>query len=441
MEQEQDTREISRSKAALETFRAQAWKNSIAARKGKPLSAEHKAKLSDSHLKTRLERPAARKVPLWAIAEDALLGLTSTASAEKLNGWQADVYRQRKRMGLATSYPGVVRHGEVLAFRHFEEFCKDLGVTKKEAASFAGLSYRGFANRILKKGRETPLSGRNPSDPSVPHVGRNLNEALQKAVVRFCYVRRKRWTIRRFLTSEFRDIRAKHPVLQRAAAQLREAFKAGGITANSESALEWVCRNCIDRHEADLRTMLFFGLTLRDLLNRKPDRLFGDNFRSEEFATELLALDYGAAPNAIAEVVAGDVKPLDPETLRSSSLEFVQRKATLPTPKSRGKKKFSDRLVEKGEFCDRVIADARKVKRLCVDGGKTVAEIWTQHPGLAIWQVREELSEEDRETFNHPRQWGPVVGYAEMILGKQQGKSDSTIREWVKAYRRSKRTS
>src|ERR1700689_5213567 len=152
--------------APLAEHRPEAWAKSIAARTGKSLSAEHKAKLSESHRKTNRERPPARKVSLWAVAEDTLLGLTTTASAKKRDGWQADVYRTRRAMGLPTRYPGTFRHGEVLTYRHFEDLCEDIGFTKKEGAPLAGLSYRGFSNRIKKKGRDAPLSGPKPSDPS-----------------------------------------------------------------------------------------------------------------------------------------------------------------------------------------------------------------------------------------------------------------------------------
>jgi hypothetical protein len=324
------------SKTALNTFRSQAWENSAAARKGKPLTEAHKIKLSESHRRTYAKKPPTRTVSLWSIAEDTLRGMTSTASAAKLDDWQADVYRQRKRMGLPTGYPGIVRHGEFLSFRHFEELCSDLGVTKKEAAQFAGLSYRSFANRISKKGRETPLSGKNPSDRSAPHVGRDLNAAIQKVVDRFCVSQGKRWKQRRFLSSELKAIQSKHPALERAAARLREAYKADAFSSDATAALEWLAWKATDPDEGDLRSALHFGLTFQQLLRSKSASLFAEDFRAGEFVDELLGLDYGAAANAIRHVVDGAAKPLDPETLRLAAVEFVRTAPEVAKANKRG---------------------------------------------------------------------------------------------------------
>jgi predicted transcriptional regulator len=98
-------------------------------------------------------------------------------------------------------------------------------------------------------------------------------------------------------------------------------------------------------------------------------------------------------------------------------------------------KKASERTIEKGKFCDQIIGEMRKIKRLRVDGGRSLVEIQVAHPDLTAWKLRDTLGEEDRDAFNHPRQWGPVVGYAKMVLAKHFDRHPETIRDWVKAYR------
>ena len=93
--------------------------------------------------------------------------------------------------------------------------------------------------------------------------------------------------------------------------------------------------------------------------------------------------------------------------------------------------------VSSGEFCNRVIDEIRRIRHLCVGTGRSIAEIQSEHPDFAVWNVRESLGQEDRETFNHPNQWGPSVGYAKTILAKSSGCSEHTITARVKAYRKS----
>jgi hypothetical protein len=73
-----------------------------------------------------------------------------------------------------------------------------------------------------------------------------------------------------------------------------------------------------------------------------------------------------------------------------------------------------------------------------VGTGRSVAEIQSEHSDWAVWNVRESLAQEDQDTLNHPRQWGPTVGYAKKILAKNYGVSEHTITASVKAYRKSK---
>ena len=99
-------------------------------------------------------------------------------------------------------------------------------------------------------------------------------------------------------------------------------------------------------------------------------------------------------------------------------------------------RQLSARQIEKGNRCDRIIREMRQIKNLFVDSGWTISEIQSAHPEFKVWKLREALSEEDRETLNHPRRWGPVVGYGLSLLGKDYAKHPTTVRDWIKAYRR-----
>jgi transcriptional regulator with XRE-family HTH domain len=111
------------------------------------------------------------------------------------------------------------------------------------------------------------------------------------------------------------------------------------------------------------------------------------------------------------------------------------------TPKrgEKGGQRLSARVIEKGRFCDRVVQEMRQIKSLCVDSGWTIAEIQTNHPEFAAWKVRDTLAEEDRNVFNHPRQWGPTVGYGRLVLGKHYGRHADTVKDWIKAFRSEER--
>ena len=94
------------------------------------------------------------------------------------------------------------------------------------------------------------------------------------------------------------------------------------------------------------------------------------------------------------------------------------------------------RSIDRGKFCDGVIDEIKRIKNLAVGTGRSVAEIEKENPDFAVWKVRTSLSPEDQETFNHPNQWGPPVGYAKMVLGKIHAVTTHTIDSWVKAYRK-----
>lgn len=94
------------------------------------------------------------------------------------------------------------------------------------------------------------------------------------------------------------------------------------------------------------------------------------------------------------------------------------------------------KLLRRGEHCDQVIEEVRQIRFMQTERGMTITEIRAGHSGFAVWDVVKSLSGEDRDTFERPNTWGPVVGYAQRLLASHYGKSPFTIRDWVKSYRR-----
>ena len=93
--------------------------------------------------------------------------------------------------------------------------------------------------------------------------------------------------------------------------------------------------------------------------------------------------------------------------------------------------------IRYGKRCHKIIDEIRKIKNMVLGFQRTVSEIRNEHQEFQVWALVDGLSEEDRDTFNHPRQWGAVVGYAVNLLAKDYGGcSPHTIRDWVKEYRR-----
>lgn len=82
----------------------------------------------------------------------------------------------------------------------------------------------------------------------------------------------------------------------------------------------------------------------------------------------------------------------------------------------------------------------KRFRYLRLDSGRTVTEIQTDCSDFLIWKLRENLSEEDRDLFDHPNRWESVVTYVYGLLGKEYAKSWTTIRDWVKVWNRSQRT-
>jgi hypothetical protein len=346
----------SRQRATLDANRPRALASSIAARKGRALTRDHKDKLSDVHKKANAEHPRPRKVPLWMIAEDALLGLTSVASAKKLEklygkpgGHQADVWRQRSAMGLV-GWPAAYRHGEALGWKHFGDFCSDFGHTKKEWAPLIQISYQSFTNRVKRKG-DRPFSSPRPEDSTVPHPGHILNKKWDELIEQFCYTEGKRWVVRDFLTSEVRDFQPKHMNLTAAFTLLGFALQSEGgrvlpdvrISRDVDSISEWICAKA--RNDSRMQLLVRFLLPLRALLRSKPKLLAAGTYRSETLASELMAQDYKGTAGRIEEAILGYIHPLHPNSLRKlASAQSLERATAVskkkPGARTKSNKKF-----------------------------------------------------------------------------------------------------
>jgi hypothetical protein len=158
-------------------------------------------------------------------------------------------------------------------------------------------------------------------------------------------------------------------------------------------------------------------------------------FLAHEYSVKIWVVQKAAYSSEVEASPGGEIRAL----LFPLGAKYIQPKAIETAKRTRPSKKISARTIEKGVFCDRVIEEMRQIKRLCLDGGRTIVEIQIGNPDFAAWKVRDTLPQEDRDAFNCPRGWGAPVGYAENILGKHYGKHPETVRNWVKDARAAKR--
>jgi hypothetical protein len=69
-------------------------------------------------------------------------------------------------------------------------------------------------------------------------------------------------------------------------------------------------------------------------------------------------------------------------------------------------------------------------------------QIKSQNPDFKVWEMIENspFDDEDRDTFRHPNRWAPTTTYGYGLLARLYGKSEDTIKRWVKQYRKFVRT-
>ena len=204
-------------------------------------------------------------------------------------------------------------------------------------------------------------------------------------------------------------------------------------------------RALITKYIFDLRPWLRVQqqpVTMKQIIQRHVQALRGDAPEAfQRFTPFLSSLE--AALNEHPGLIGEVVRRASSTAVITLAADVFQRVRTrrevgaAQKPKDGGDtKRLSTRVIEKGRFCDRVVQEMRQIHRMCADGGRSIAEIQTNHPEFAAWKVRDTLAEEDREVFNHPRQWGPTVGYARLVVGKHYRRHADTVKDWMKAFRR-----
>ena len=189
---------------------------------------------------------------------------------------------------------------------------------------------------------------------------------------------------------------------------------------------------------------------LRDILAAKDDETLQNNLdrlKAEIQASPVLVtflLEHGLleTPGRYFVIIPGGPVDVQATLVHLPWIKVRVRPSELPDliiDPTYGMQETEDRLTARighGKFCDQIIDEIRRIRFMCIDRGRTVLEIRVDYPDYAVWKVVDQLPPEERDIFNHPRMWGPVVGYAEGILCKHYGKSPHTISSWRKIYRK-----
>lgn len=79
--------------------------------------------------------------------------------------------------------------------------------------------------------------------------------------------------------------------------------------------------------------------------------------------------------------------------------------------------------LQRGKRCAQIIEEMKRFKFLKLDSGRSLTEIQTENSNFLIWKLRESLSVEDRELFDHPNRWESVVTYTCGCLAKSTPKA------------------
>ncbi len=238
------------------------------------------------------------------------------------------------------------------------------------------------------------------------------------------------------LLTVFSDLQQRYRALCDAA----KIFRDHGLdAANCRISLADLCRRSISG-ESDARIILGWLPEVFTWLKADPQRLALPQSR---IASDFLPISY-TMPSWVMGTAIRESRAPSPTGWKHVRyvVQMSQKDASVAVPKNdsanrktRPPKRISPRTLAKGKLCSQIMQEVRTVKKLCVDSGRTIVEVQIDFPDFHAWKLRETLTAEDRETFNNPRQWGPVVGYAEMILAKHFGRSAETIHDWVKGYR------
>lgn len=152
----------------------------------------------------------------------------------------------------------------------------------------------------------------------------------------------------------------------------------------------------------------------------------GENTRPPSTATSVSTLK--AIKSIEAEPLRTGVKQAESPDAQKNEKTTIS--AEIKSPK-----------LQSGKRCKQIVDEVKKIKYQRVDVGKTVSEIQSENPNFLVWKVRENLSPDDRELFDHPNRWESKTGasYAYGLLAKEYARSWTTIRDWVKAWNKSQR--
>lgn len=251
-----------------------------------------------------------------------------------------------------------------------------------------------------------------------------------------------RYSGSRILKTFFPDLRLKRALLLRVMRWCRSSASVT-LTMNANDLGEQFCAQAM----LEVRRQGSHEWLFARFLPWAPDLIgfFQTNLRLLKgegnlwpLADAAIAQRWDTTPHVLSSAWRLRSTAIPPDEMRRLIGE-VQAPQLATIPRNTEKKAASDRTIEKGNFCEQIMQEMRKVKMLSAEGGRTIVEIQIGNPEFALWKLRDALPAEDRESFNSPRRWGPVIGYAELILGKHYGKHPQTVRDWVKAARATKR--
>ena len=167
--------------------------------------------------------------------------------------------------------------------------------------------------------------------------------------------------------------------------------------------------------------------------------IFGRNFADLYTAGPWFEMVIGEIPSELENHIVEALLEGEFNWREEASHRIALRAALQEAPEMEPAEAELPGRVLHGKFCDQVVSEIRKVKFMCGEGGKTVAEIKNEHPDFAVWDLVAGLSGEDQEMFQHPNRWASPTGYAHLILSKHYCRVRGTIKNWRKAYRRHRR--
>jgi len=372
-------------------------------------------------------------VSKWRIVCALAEGRSYEEIGAEVNRAEATVQSTAHAIGQA-GVPTLYDFGEPFTAAKFRELRDRLGLSVPELAKQVGMP----AAAVTHATRGNSRLGRSIAKRVVAWrdalIRKMLSTAAQPAGSRGAY----KFSGSRIFKTVLPDLSVKRKLLLSVLRAIR--YQAPKTPSGADELREWLCAQASREVARGLRDGLFarFVLWAPALVqsiwdNQERIRGMGELWSVSD---AILAERWGTTTAVISGVSRSRVTVIPPNEMR----HLVNAERSLPQSAVAKKRRTpSEATMRKGRFCDRVIGEMRQIRGLTIDGGRSIAEIQTEHPDWAVWNLRDALGEEDRDTFNHPRQWGPVVGLALSILAKHYGKHRTTVWDWVKVYRKQAR--